>query len=198
MNCMDRTQSLTVPVSHVRTIMTGASTLVHKVQRISDVTVVREALGIMQIQSQTAARETAMALENIKAEIKSNTERIQKSIAIGEAATTAAKHATDVSKIVAGMVRDIKNNGAQINVGLPMSYAAAAAGDTLASSMHNAPLAKPSSTQTQREVVVNIRNVLTVQNLRAMNLRNLKSYVERAVEQSGNENIISTKVTFAK
>lgn len=42
--------------------MTGAITLVHKVQRIPDVTAVREALGMMQTQSQTTVRETAMAL----------------------------------------------------------------------------------------------------------------------------------------
>ena len=48
MNYMDQTQSSTVPVSHVRTIMTGAITLIHKVQRIPDVTAVREALEVMQ------------------------------------------------------------------------------------------------------------------------------------------------------
>jgi hypothetical protein len=48
--------------------------------------------------------------------------------------------------------------------------------------------------QTQREVIVNIRDLLTVQSLRVMNLRNLKAYVERVIEQSGNKNIVSVKI----
>lgn len=50
-NWIDYAQSSTVPVSHVRTIMTGAITLVHKVQRNPDVIAVREALDMMQMQT---------------------------------------------------------------------------------------------------------------------------------------------------
>lgn len=100
MNCIDHSHHSTVPVTHVRVIMTGAITLVQKVQRIPDV---------MQTQSQTAARETALTLENIKVEIKSNTEKVQKSIAIGEEERRAAKEAADEGQTVAGMAREIKN-----------------------------------------------------------------------------------------
>jgi hypothetical protein len=48
--------------------------------------------------------------------------------------------------------------------------------------------------QTQCEIIVNIRDPLTIQSLRAMNPRNLKAHVERAIEQSGNENIANVKV----
>jgi hypothetical protein len=48
--------------------------------------------------------------------------------------------------------------------------------------------------QTQREVIVNIRDPLTVQSLRVMNPRNLKAHVERAIEQSGSENIVGVKI----
>jgi hypothetical protein len=48
--------------------------------------------------------------------------------------------------------------------------------------------------QTQREVVVTIRDPTTVLSLRAMNPRNLNAHVERAITQSGNENIDSIKV----
>jgi hypothetical protein len=48
--------------------------------------------------------------------------------------------------------------------------------------------------QTQHKVIVNIRDPLTVQSLQAMNLRNLKAYVERAIKQSSNKNIVSVKI----
>jgi hypothetical protein len=48
--------------------------------------------------------------------------------------------------------------------------------------------------QTQREVVVTIRDPTTVLSLRAMNPRNLNAHVERAIAQSGNENIASIKI----
>ncbi|KAF2844323.1 hypothetical protein T440DRAFT_436623, partial [Plenodomus tracheiphilus IPT5] len=51
-----------------------------------------------------------------------------------------------------------------------------------------------SETTTQREVVVNIRDPSTIQSLRAMNPRNLKAHVERAIAQSGNENIANIKI----
>jgi hypothetical protein len=41
---------------------------------------------------------------------------------------------------------------------------------------------------------VNIRDSFTIQSLRAMNPRNLKAHVERAIEQSGNENITNIKI----
>jgi hypothetical protein len=47
--------------------------------------------------------------------------------------------------------------------------------------------------QTQREVVVTIRDPTTVLSLRAMNPRNLNAHVERAIAQSGNENLDSIK-----
>jgi hypothetical protein len=50
------------------------------------------------------------------------------------------------------------------------------------------------SMQTQREVVMTIRNPTTVLSLQAINPRNLNAHVERAIAQSRNENIASIKV----
>jgi hypothetical protein len=47
--------------------------------------------------------------------------------------------------------------------------------------------------QTQREGIISIRDSLTIQALRSMSPRNLKAHVERAIEQSGNENIANVK-----
>jgi hypothetical protein len=41
---------------------------------------------------------------------------------------------------------------------------------------------------------MNIRDPLTIQSLRAMNPSNLKVHVQRAIEQSSNENIVNVKI----
>jgi hypothetical protein len=48
--------------------------------------------------------------------------------------------------------------------------------------------------QTQREVVVTIRDPTTVLSLQAINPRNLNAHVERTIAQSRNENISGIKV----
>lgn len=68
-----------------------------------------------------------------------------------------------------------------------MSYAAALASGSLASSIHSPYNPQTVSIQSQREIIVNIRNPMTTKRLRAMNPRNLKSYVDRAIEQSPDE-----------
>jgi hypothetical protein len=50
------------------------------------------------------------------------------------------------------------------------------------------------STQTQREIIVNIRDPSTITRLRAMNPRNLKAHIDRAIEQSNNVNIQHIKI----
>lgn len=72
-----------------------------------------------------------------------------------------------------------------------MSYAAIAASDTLA---QNPLSAKNVLIRPHREVTVNIKNLATIQILRAMNQRDLKAQVERAIQQSEHEQINSIKV----
>jgi hypothetical protein len=50
------------------------------------------------------------------------------------------------------------------------------------------------SAHPEREVIVSIRNPLTISKLRAMNPRNLKSHIERALEQSQNTQITHVKI----
>ena len=69
----------------------------------------------------------------------------------------------------------------------------AARGPTLAGTP-NTQVPRAQSVQTQREVIVTIRDPSIIQSLWAMNPRNLKAHVERAIAQSGNENIISFKI----
>ena len=95
---------------------------------------------------------------------------MHKSIAIGVEARIAAKEAIDAGKTVAVMAREIK---------------------------YSTPIPKTFSTQVQREVVVNIKNVLAIQSLRATNPRSLKCHAGKAIEQSGNESISNKRVIFA-
>jgi hypothetical protein len=75
-----------------------------------------------------------------------------------------------------------------------MNYAAAAARGIPLAVTHNAQSVKQPSAQTQCEVIMNIRDPLTIQSLRAMNPSNLTLHIQRAIEQSGNENIASVKI----
>jgi hypothetical protein len=169
-----------------------------KVQRTPDMTTVHDQLRIIHTETAQNTKGTAKEIAKMKEELKALTSDIQKSIKIGEEAKTAAKEATEVGKTVAGITRDIKNKGTQYQTGMPMSYAAAAAQGGLAASIYN--------TQTQsartpapvyREIIVNIRNPQTIQSLRAMNPRNLKAHVDRAIAQSENEHLVSLKIMSA-
>ena len=48
--------------------------------------------------------------------------------------------------------------------------------------------------QAQREIIVNIRDPITIANLRAMNPRSLKAHIDRAIEQSNNEHLAKIKI----
>lgn len=102
-----------------------------------------------------------------------------------------------MGKTAVSIIREVKNKEPQTGGGAPMSYAAVASSGTLAASIHNPQIAKNIPTQTQREITVNIRNPSTIQTLRAVNLRNLNALVERALQQSGNEQVTGIKVMSA-
>jgi hypothetical protein len=78
-----------------------------------------------------------------------------------------------------------------------MSYAAAAARGIPLAVTHNAQSVKQPSAQTQCEVIMNIRDPLTIQSLRTMNPSNLTLHIQRAIEQSGNKNIASVKIVLS-
>ena len=92
------------------------------------------------------------------------------------------------------MVKEMKDKAPSAKTHGHMSYVAVAANRALASGMLRAHAVKAVSLQAQREVIVSIRNPLTISKLRAMNPRNLKSYIERALEQSQNEHIAHVKI----
>ncbi|KAG7433190.1 hypothetical protein Forpi1262_v007115 [Fusarium oxysporum f. sp. raphani] len=141
------------------------------------------------------------ALNDIKTEPKhaANTgqqilEGIRESHETQNETKAAARESINIGRTVLTMVREIKNADQYNQPSLPRTYASVAAGNRLATSMHN-PLSqnKAPPAQVLREITVNIRNPLTIASLRAMNPRSLKSHVDRAIEQSGNEHIENIK-----
>ncbi|UQC79236.1 uncharacterized protein CLUP02_04715 [Colletotrichum lupini] len=63
--------------------------------------------------------------------------------------------------------------------------------------MHNPCNQRASQTQILREIIVNIRDPITIASIGAMNPRSLKAHVDRAIEQSSNEHIRKLKTVSA-
>jgi hypothetical protein len=203
LTCIDRTQNQPVPADLIRVIIYSTLTFILKVQHAPDLSTVCNSLNILQTKAKASSDNTARMLDAVKQELKTKLKntantvnaiaaKVQLNIRAGEDAKTAAKEAVEVGKANLQMARQIKNAGPQ--TGGALSYAAIAAqGATLAGTA-NTQVPRMPPMQTQREVIVTIRDPSTVSSLRAMNPRNLNAHVERAIAQSGNENITSIKV----
>ena len=173
--------------------------LLLKVQHTPDVDSICDALRILQTETKTATETTVNTLDAIKNEVEKNTEiirgmvtNVQRNMHAGEEAREAAKEAVKVGKTNLEMTRQMKNTGQQTNG--TISYATMAARGTTFAGIPNIQVPRSKSVQTQREVIINVKDPSTIQNLRAMSPRNLKAHVERAITQSGNENIVNIKI----
>ncbi|PCD25894.1 hypothetical protein AU210_012328 [Fusarium oxysporum f. sp. radicis-cucumerinum] len=92
------------------------------------------------------------------------------------------------------MIRDMKLVSQQNQANAMPTYANVLARGGLAASMHNPQNQKASPVQTLREIIINIRDPVTIANIRMMSPRSLKSHVDLAIEQSSNEHIENIKV----
>jgi predicted RNase H-like HicB family nuclease len=201
LHLIERTGSQSMPTDIVSDIIRGSLTFVLKMQHTPDLSALSDALRVAQTEAKATAEHTAQALDVIKSELKNTVELVQQSAAniqqngnTAEEARAAAKDATEVGKATLEVAREIRNKRPQEQANGPMSYAAAAARGVPLAATYNAQGVKQPSAQTQREVIMNVRDPLTVQSLKAINPSNLKLHVQRAIEQSGNENIASVKI----
>jgi hypothetical protein len=80
-----------------------------------------------------------------------------------------------VGKATLEMAREIRNKKPQEQANRLLSYAAAAARGVLLAGTYNIQSLKAPSVQTQRKVIINIRDLLTIQSLRVINPGNLKT-----------------------
>ncbi|KAG7419730.1 hypothetical protein Forpe1208_v003605 [Fusarium oxysporum f. sp. rapae] len=198
---IERAKDQPVPYDLAKTMAMGALSLVNKINNIPDVSTVHDALRMARTEAKIAAESTMQALDEIKMELKqaANTsqrtlEKIRESHEKQDETKAAAKESTDIGRTVMRLVREAKDTEQHNRSGTLRTYASVAAGNGLATSMHN-PLnqLKAPPSQVLREIIVNVRNPLTVASLRAMNPRSLKAHVDRAIEQSGNEHIEKIK-----
>jgi predicted RNase H-like HicB family nuclease len=190
-----------LPADIVGDIIRGALTFVLKTQHSPDLSSLSNALNVARTEARATAESTAQTLDQIKQELKSTVELVQQSATkiqqngnTAEEARAAAKDATEVGKATLEIARELRNKRPQEQANGPMSYAAAVARGVPLAGTYNAQSVKQPPAQTQREVITNIRDPLTIQSLRAMNPSNLKVHVQRAIEQSGNENIVNVKI----
>lgn len=197
LNCIDRSPSQPVPVDLVRVIVNGTISLIAKFQRIPDLSSIHDSLQIMQTEAKSVGQETTLALGKIREDMNRHTSKIQKTAEIAAEVKALAQGAAEVGQNTANTLKDIKNKGLPSSGNTALSYAAVAASGAVASNVQMKQNAQTISIQTQREVTVTIREPLTIQNLRAMNPRSMKAHVERAITNSGNEQIMSVTVMSA-
>jgi hypothetical protein len=112
-----------------------------------------------------------------RGDVQNMNTNVQEGMNASKEARKAAKEATDVGKVIAGMTREIKNKGPQHHVGTSASYAAVAVRGVTATGTHNACSVKTPVALVQREIIIHVRDPQTIQNLRAMNPRNLKCHI---------------------
>jgi hypothetical protein len=194
-----------VPAELVKISLLGSLSFVMKTQSAPDFRTVLDTLNIIRTEQQATTSDVTQAvgefLGEIKGEIMATTKLVRESNAkaeeVGQHAKALAKEAVDTSKITMNMVKEIKNQGVQSQAASPATYAAIAARGTSGPNTNNAQISKTPSAQIQREIIVSIKDPLTIQSLRAMNPRNLKSHIERSIEQSRNEHIVKIKIVSA-
>ncbi|EXU95360.1 zinc knuckle domain protein [Metarhizium robertsii] len=199
--CIERAKDQPVPHDLVKIMAMGALSLVNKIHNVPDFSSVHDALQMARTESKTAVDSTMQALDDIKKELKQaanigqqTLEGIRTSHEVQNETKAAASESKDIGRTVLAMMREMKNADQHNRPSPIRTYASVAAGNGLAASIHN-PLNqyKAPPAQVLREIVVNIRNPLTISSLRAMNPRSLKAHVDRAIEQSGNEHIENIK-----
>ena len=175
-------------------MITGTLTMISKTLRTPDLTTIQDTLSIMQTEAEETARESAKVMEMVRMEMRNNAADIKRNITIGEKTRAAAEEAREKGKEIVEVVKELKDKVPPVRINGQMSYAAAAASGMPASGTQSTQRVKAVSLQAQREIIVSIRNPLTILKLRAMNPRNLMSHVQRALEQSQNEHITQVKI----
>uniref|UniRef100_A0A8H7NA94 CCHC-type domain-containing protein n=1 Tax=Bionectria ochroleuca TaxID=29856 RepID=A0A8H7NA94_BIOOC len=195
---IEREKDRPVPPELAKIMIMGSLSLLVKLQNMPDFRTVHDALNLARTEATASAASTTESLNRIDAGLKQITGVIQQTMRdntdAARDAKIAAKEAAEASKTAVGMVRELRSAGQNGQVAMPSTYAAIAARGILPSSIHNMQSHRATPAQALREIIVNIRNPLTVANIRAMNPRNLKAHVDRAIEQSGNEHIKHIRV----
>ena len=111
-----------MPADLVKIIIYGTLTFILKIQHAPNLSMVCDALSILQTEAKVSTENTARMLEAVKHELKTDIKNtadtvhaiattVQQNIRSGEEARTAAKEAVEVGKANLQMARQIKNAG---------------------------------------------------------------------------------------
>ncbi|KAM0267467.1 hypothetical protein ACHAQH_010107 [Verticillium albo-atrum] len=201
---IDSANGQLIEPQRVRPAFIVALTLVAKLQNISDLENIRDAIANLHTETKPASENATRATNNLREELNNtnqsmqqNTTDIKENTAAARAANAVAKEALEVNKTTSKMVRDAKTYGLMNLGSIACTYASVAARGGLAASIHNPQNYRTSHVQTLREIIVNIRDPITIANLRAIGPHSLKAHVDRAIKQSNNENIDKPKAASA-
>ncbi|KDN61236.1 hypothetical protein CSUB01_11874 [Colletotrichum sublineola] len=181
----------------VRSTLIAALSLVTKLQNLPELGHLHQAIESLRAETKTVNENTTRETRTIKIALQQNTAELKENTNTTRAANEAAKEVWKASELAAKVVKDIKALG-QMNQGsTAQSYASVAARGGLTGNMHNPHNQKAPQTQTLREIIVNIRDPITIASMRAMNSRSLKAHVDRAIEESSNEHVRKLKPVSA-
>ncbi|OHW97034.1 reverse transcriptase [Colletotrichum incanum] len=181
----------------VRITLIAALSLIGKLQNLPELGHRHQAIESLRAETKTANVNTTRETRTIKIALQQNTVELKENTNTTRAANEAAKEAWRASELAAKVVKDIKALGPMNQGSTAQSYASVAARGGLAGSMHNPYNQRASQTQTLREIIVNIRDPITIASIRAMTSRSLKTHVDRAIEGSSNEHIRKLKAVSA-
>ncbi|KAH7195065.1 hypothetical protein BKA60DRAFT_501037, partial [Fusarium oxysporum] len=195
LSAIDNGDGLPVASRGVRVALIGALTLIVKMQSTPDLGHVYEAVKNGQAEIKTTDENLAQHINSLKNDLnETNTKAQQTMEEITTDAKAAAKEATEIGKATIKMIRDMKLVSQRNQANAMPTYANVLARGGLAASMHNPQNQKASPVQTLREIIINIRDPVTIANIIMMSPRSLKSHVDLAIEQSSNEHIENIKV----
>ncbi|KFA81766.1 hypothetical protein S40288_09638 [Stachybotrys chartarum IBT 40288] len=190
---IDTTNGQLLEPRAVRAALMSALNFLAKLAKTPDVEHIHDAIQAAHAETKTAAENTARAIGNIKADLNKTDVLVQKTATFAEQASTNAKEAMEISKTTLSMVREVTLANQQHQTKIAQTYASVAARGGLATSIHNPQNHRTPTAQPQREIIVNIRDPVTIGNFRAMTPRALKAHIDHAIEQSGNEHIAKIK-----
>lgn len=181
----------------VKATLIATISLLAKMQNLPELGHLHQAIDSLRAETKTANENNIRESRIIRIAIQQNTVELKENINTTRAASAAAKEAWKASELAVKIVRDIKALEPMNQGNTVQSYASVAARGGLAGSMHNPHNQRAPQTQTLREIIVNIRDPITIASIRAMNPRSLKAHVDRAIEQSSNEHIRKLKTVSA-
>ncbi|KAK2005382.1 hypothetical protein LZ32DRAFT_194398, partial [Colletotrichum eremochloae] len=179
----------------VRATLIAALSLIVKLQNLPELGHLHQAIESLRAETKTANENTTRETRTIKIALQQNTVELKENTNTTRAASAAAKEACKASELAVN--EGYQSTGPMNQGSTTQSYASVAARGGLTGSMHNPHNQKASQTQTLREIIVNIRDPITIASIRAMNSRSLKAHVDRAIEESSNEHVRKLKTVSA-